>query len=270
MKTRRMPFLFVAGALLFVTPTLISWLARSEQTPSRNEHMVMSVLWFQASAEMRALSYQAFNVAKMRIDQDFSANKTNRKKAIVVDIDETVLDNSPHMAKLIKENQVFPFAWTDWVNKAQAQPLPGAVEFLNYAVSKGYDVFYVSNRSAATELEGTLKNLKAKGFPQSGEDQVLLMGDVSSKETRRQNIATTYDIVLLMGDNLNDLAKIFEKKAIIDRFQEVDKLKNNFGNRFIVLPNPMYGEWEGAVYEYQRGLSDDQKDEKRRAALKSF
>lgn len=242
----------------------------SNPAVSRNEHMVLSVLWFQTAAEMRALSYQSFNLAKMRIERDIAINKTAKKRAVVIDIDETVLDNSPHMAKLIKESQNFPYAWADWVNAAHADPLPGALEFLEYAVSKGYDVFYVSNRSAKTEKEGTIRNLKAKGFPQAEEAHVLLLTETSSKEPRRNAIEQTHEIVLLMGDNLNDLAKVFEKRSTADRFAEVDRVKSEFGQRFIVFPNPMYGEWENAVYEYQRGLSDEQKDGKRKSALRSF
>ncbi len=262
--------LFVSAFLLIGATTSVFWNLPHEQQRSRSEHMVMSVLWFQTSAEMRALSYQAFNVARMKIERDLSLNRSKKKKAVVVDIDETVLDNSPHMAKLIKENQAFPYAWADWVSKAQGEPLPGAVEFLNFVVSKDYDVFYVSNRSAETDLERTIVNLTAKGFPQATNDHVLLMKGVSSKEPRRKNIENTHELVLLMGDNLNDLANVFERKAVPERFAEVDKVHEEFGNRFIVLPNPMYGEWENAVYSFQRGLSDEQKDQARKAGLKAF
>lgn len=266
--TPRMKFGTITLSVLFVFGVI--GFSHSIPDLSRNEHMVLSVLWFQTAAEMRALSYQSFTIARMRIDQDIASNKTAKRRAVVVDIDETVLDNSPHMAKLIKESQAFPYAWADWVNAAKAEPLPGAVEFLEYAVSKGYDVFYVSNRSAKTEKEGTIRNLKAKGFPQAEEAHVLLMTENSSKEPRRNAIEKTHEIILLMGDNLNDLAMAFEKRSTSDRFAEVDKIRSEFGIRFIVLPNPMYGEWENAVYEYQRGLSDEQKDGKRKSALRSF
>lgn len=237
---------------------------------SRNEHLVMSVVWVQTSAEARALSYQAFNAARMRLDHDLATNAETKKRAVVVDIDETVLDNSPHMAQLIKTNEVFPYAWTEWVDRAQAEGLPGSREFLLYAVSRGYDVFYVSNRSEARERDGTIRNLKAKGFPQVEDGHILLMGEQSSKDRRRKKIEDSHEIVLLMGDNLNDLATVFEKKPVGERSAAVDELRSEFGKRFIVLPNPMYGEWESAVYGYQRGLSDSQKNQKRKAVLKGF
>ena len=237
---------------------------------NRNDQSVMAVLWYQRSAEAEALYHQAFNIARMRIDQDLAGNSSNRKRAVVVDIDETVLNNSPHSAKLIRDNQVFPYAWNEWVNRAEAEPLPGSVGFLNYAVSKGCDVYYVSNRSAATELAGTMKNLTARGFPQVTRDHVLLKENESSKEARRKSIAATHRIVVLMGDNLNDLAAVFERKSVAERSAEVEKLKNEFGNRFIVLPNPMYGDWESALYGYRRGLTDAEKDSARIASLQSF
>ena len=236
----------------------------------RDDYLIMSVLWYQRSAEMRALYYQAFNIARLRIDADIAQNKGTRKRAVVVDIDETILDNSPHSGKLIKENQVFPFAWKEWIDKAEAEPLPGAAEFLNYAASKGYNVYYVSNRSAKGETEGTVENLKKKGFPQVVPEHVMLRENESSKEVRRTAISKTDDIVLLMGDNLNDFASMFERKGMVERSAEADKARDEFGKRFIVLPNPMYGDWEGAVLEYRRGLSDKEKADLRMAALKSF
>jgi len=265
--------ILIQGAILiplFLFVFLGNDCSSADPDKGRNDHLVMSVLWFQNSAEMRALSYQAFNLARLRLDQDRVQNKGVKKRAVVIDIDETLLDNSPHMGKLIKDNEVFPYAWTEWVSRAEADPLPGAVEFLAYAVSKGYDIFYISNRSAKTESDGTIENLKKKGFPQVLPDHVMLKEEESSKEARRNAVKKTHEIALLIGDNLNDLATVFEKKSIADRSSEVDMLKEEFGKKFIVLPNPMYGDWENAVYKYGRGLSDKEKDQLRKLALKDF
>jgi len=250
---------------------LLGWMMTEPDPQSANEHLVMSVLWYQTAAEMRALSYQTFYFAKMQLDLDRqNTGKGTRGRAVVVDVDETVLDNSPHSAKMILENKSFPYRWTDWVNRANAEALPGAVEFMNYAVEKGYDVFYVSNRTEKDELAGTIKNLRERGFPQADSSHILLRTTESSKEGRREMIRKTHEIVLLLGDNLNDLDSAFERKMVEDRFKETDRLKAEFGPRYIVLPNPMYGEWEGAAYKFQRGLSDDDKGRLRRAVLKSF
>jgi len=242
-----------------------------------NEYQVGAVLFMQKSAEFRALAYQAFNLGRWQLDADF--DKKNMKKlskeqrkmsrAVVVDIDETVLDNSPHQAELIKNRMPFTGAvWTAWVNRRQAKPIPGAVEFLKYANSKGVRVFYISNRNEA-EKQGTIDNLKAVGFPDVSDETVLVRATESGKEPRRQTVSAKHRIVLLMGDNLNDFSNVFERKSVADRFSEVDKVKDIWGRQFIVLPNAMYGDWESAIYEYGR-LSEIEKTAKRNAALESY
>ncbi|HZI46637.1 MAG TPA: 5'-nucleotidase, lipoprotein e(P4) family [Pyrinomonadaceae bacterium] len=236
-----------------------------------NEYQVGAILWTQTSAEKAALSYQAFSLARLRLDQDFRAHRNRRvKRAVIVDVDETVLDNSRYQAKLAKEQKPFEAkTWTDWCNSAQATALPGAVEFLRYANSRGVRVFYITNRRVA-EKDGTARNLRALGFPDVTDDTLLVRTDGSTKEPRRQSVAAKYRIVLLMGDNLNDFAEVFEKSKTIDsRLSAADQNKSQFGSRFIVLPNPMYGAWEDAVYGDGR-LTDEQKAEKRKATLRGY
>lgn len=194
--------------------------------------------------------------------------KADRKKprAVVVDIDETVLDNSPAQAFAVKNRAPFNLKdWYAWGEMRKAKAIPGAVEFANYAVSKGVKIFYVSNRDEA-QKQATIDNLKNAGFQDVSAENVILRDKESSKEPRRQMISGKYRIAVLLGDNLNDLSNVFERKSVADRFAEVDKLKNDFGSRFIVLPNAMYGDWESAIYEYQR-LTEAQKTEKRANAL---
>jgi 5'-nucleotidase (lipoprotein e(P4) family) len=236
-----------------------------------NEYQVGAILWTQTSAEKAALSYQAFSLARLRLDQDFRAGRNRRaKRAVIVDVDETVLDNSAYQAKLAKEQKPFEAkTWTDWCNRAQATALPGAVEFLRYANSRGVRVFYITNRRVA-EKDGTARNLRALGFPDVTDDTLLVRTDGSTKEPRRQSVAAKYRIVLLMGDNLNDFAEVFEKSKTIDsRLSAAEQNRKQFGSRFIVLPNPMYGAWEDAVYGEGR-LTDEQKAEKRKATLKGY
>ena len=111
-----------------------------------------------------------------------------------------------------------------------------------------------------------MDNLKNAGFADISAENVILRTTESTKEPRRNLILQKYRIVILMGDNLDDLSNVFERKSVTDRFAEVDKVKNDWGKRWIVLPNAMYGTWENAIYEYGR-LTDAQKAEKRAAAL---
>ncbi len=264
--------------LLLILITSLAWLAAYSMGDkpqngvpeiSPNEHLVMATLWYQRSAEARALYYQAFNFARLRLQEDLRNTAIQKPRAVIVDVDETVLNNSPYEARLILEGGSFPQYWKEWVERAQARALPGAVEFLKYADSLGVAVFYVTNRREST-LEATMRNLKQQGFPQVEKSHMYLRTTTSSKEPRRQAIAREYHIVLLMGDNLNDFSAVFEKKPNQQRNHLVDSLKAEFGHRFIVLPNPMYGEWEGAIYNYNWGLDAAEKNRLRKKALQPF
>jgi len=107
---------------------------------------LLATLFQQKAAEKRALSYQAFNIAKLSLDSQLKVADLTKPLAVVVDIDETVLDNSPFEAKSILNNSDYPKYWNEWCQLAAAKPLAGSVEFLNYAKSKGVVVFYITNR----------------------------------------------------------------------------------------------------------------------------
>lgn len=244
--------------------------AQTTQQPADNEYMAGSVLWTQLSGEKRALSYQAFALARIMLDRDLRANRNRRvKRAVIVDVDETILDNSRYQTVLLKTRTNYASkTWTEWVNKAEATALPGAVEFLQYANSRGVRVFYITNRKEI-EREGTARNLKQAGFPNVNDETLLVRKDSSVKEPRRRAIAAKYRVVLLMGDNLNDFAEVFENsKTVESRVAATDQNRNLFGARFIVLPNPMYGNWEDSIYGDPSKLTEEEKAAKRRAALK--
>lgn len=238
------------------------------------EYQVAAILFQQKAAEYRALSYQGFNLARWQLDADLDKKnvkklpKAERKRprAIVVDIDETVLDNSPAQAYSVKNHLPFNLQdWYKWGDMRKAKALPGSVDFLNYAVSKGVKVFYISNRDEV-QKQVTIDNLKNVGLADISAENVMLRTSGSGKEPRRKTVSDKYRIVLLMGDNLDDFSDVFERKSAADRFAEADKIKELWGKRFIVLPNAMYGTWENAIYEYGR-LSEAQKAEKRANAL---
>jgi 5'-nucleotidase (lipoprotein e(P4) family) len=256
--------------LLFSALAVGGWMANIHHpSVSTREHNVMSVLWFQTAAEARALQFQAFEIARLRLDQDLTHVKTEKRRAVIVDIDETILNNSPYEGRAIRINRGYPYEWERWIDLAQAESIPGAVEFLTYAVSKGVDVFYVTNRKER-DRTGTLENLRKNGFPQVSEDHLLTRSEESSKERRRRRIAQTHHVVLLMGDNLADFSDSFDRRSVQQRNDEVDRLKSEFGNRFIVLPNPIYGDWEDAIYQYQPSISDSVKNFLRKLALRGF
>lgn len=227
--------------------------------PTKNVK-TLPVLFQQTSAEYRALCYQAFNTASLRLNNIVNQKRKVKRMAIITDLDETILDNSYSEAKLIKEGKEYSSSgWKEWTDRSAATAVPGAVEFLQQAHRKGITIFYISNRNI-NEINSTLYNLKQLNLPNADTAHMLFLDKTSSKEERRQKVMARYHVVMLLGDNLNDFMNLFEKKNIEDRFAETDKMKKEWGKKFIVLPNATYGEWENALYNYGRNLSKDQKD----------
>ena len=252
--------------------------APSRQAGADNEYQTGAILWTQSSAEYRALAYQTFLLARLRLAQSLqtgngrSRNRTHQRTAVIVDADETVLDNSRFQAELVLRSLPYTAqAWRDWCQRAEAGAVPGAVDFLNYARDRGVSVFYITNRRPA-EKAGTIANLQKLGFPNVSNETVMVRDDGAppSKESRRQQVAVRYRIALLVGDNLNDFNDDFSGKSMTERANQVDRERAEFGARYIVLPNPMYGDWESAVYENKSGLTDEQKRALRQQALKEF
>jgi 5'-nucleotidase (lipoprotein e(P4) family) len=241
-------------------------------TISAREYSVLAVLWQQHAAEYRALTYQAFNTAKIQLD-GILAYKSEIKKplAIVADIDETVLNNSPFNGKLIALDEEYSKSrWLEWGKEKKAKAVPGSLHFFQYAHSKNVEVFYISNRSSILKNE-TIENLRQLNFPFADDDHILLKTDDSGKEARRLKIEKTHEIVMLIGDNLSDFSEVFDDQTTVERNHKVDSLKNFFGSKFIVLPNAMYGDWEkDGILEGKYHWTNFQKDSIRRRKIIAY
>ena len=236
-----------------------------------NDYKIQAQVWTQNSAEYRALCYQAFNAAKMNLDALFFFEKEYDKPlAIIADVDETVLDNSPYDGKLILNNTTYNReSWVEWGNLEIAKAIPGSLEFLIYASEKNVEIFYISNRYSE-QLEATVNNLKKLGFPDAKESNVLLRGDTRSKSERRKSVSDNYEVIMLIGDNLSDFNDEFEKKISQERTNYTDELSNDFGTRLIVLPNPNYGDWESNGLFSGKSFDNFQKDSIRKTKIKSY
>lgn len=219
--------------------------ARKNPEKNPREHQIAAYLWQQTSGEYRALTYQAYNVAKIEIERELE-NKHNRKRAVVFDIDETVLDNSFGGAREIQEGLAWKEShFADWVKLKKAVAIPGALDFIKFLAERQVEVIYISNRRTAM-FQDTFDNLVAQGFPVKKEN-LMLMGDGHSKEPRRLEVQKKYLIVMLVGDNLSDFHVDFERKTVEERNASVDRMKDEFGHKYIMLPNPLYGDWERAL-----------------------
>lgn len=238
------------------------------------------VLWTQTSAEFWALTTAAYNNAEARLGEalkdrtwsaalEQTAGHEALAPAVILDLDETVLDNSPAQAQITLERTVYQQdLWNAWVEKMAAPAIPGAQSFIASAEKSGVRVFYVTNR-AASEQPATLKNLASLGI--SASDETILStgenGWTSDKTARRAQIARSYRVLLLVGDDMNDFVAT-AKLTPAERSALAKKHADRWGRSWILLPNAMYGSWERALYP---GLTDDAEILRRkRAQLKGF
>lgn len=207
---------------------------------------VDAVIYQNSSAEVHRLYQQGYELARIRLDANLARPHT-KPPAVIVDIDETVLDNSPNNATDAVSGRTFtPSEWKKWTALARAKALPGAVEFLNYAVSKGCEVYYISNREMDEEA-ATIKNLQDTGFPMADAAHVVPMEGTSDKTARRAEVAKSHYIALLVGDQLTDFDESFKARSVDHGKPHVDALRDTLERYFIMLPNPMYGTWLNSV-----------------------
>jgi 5'-nucleotidase (lipoprotein e(P4) family) len=235
--------------------------------PAVGLELLNATAWYQTAVEYRAITLQSFELARRNLDRALANPRwtaaieqdgdfTTLPPAIILDVDETVLDNAPYQVRLVLEGREHSSdAFFEWVLEARALPVPGAVEFTQYADERGVAVFYVTNRDEREEA-ATVKNLQQHGFPvRDGAESVLTRGESgwssSDKTARRQAIAQRYRILLLVGDDFNDF--IPARGSLQERAALFETYRNWWGQRWIMLPNPMYGSWHGALIDYQYG-----------------
>jgi 5'-nucleotidase (lipoprotein e(P4) family) len=229
----------------------------------------------QTAVEYRAVALQAYRRAEAMLDGaladpnwtaalEQTGDFSHLPPAVVLDVDETVLDNSAYAARLVRRGIEFDIeSWTAWCREVKATAVPGAREFTGHAADKGVTVFYVTNRHHDVE-EDTRKNLEVLGFPlDSRQDTLYTRRETanwqsSDKGPRRMEIASRYRILLLIGDDLGDFVSV--DRASIDERDVIDEeFRENWGTRWIMLPNPQYGSWEEALFGFDRGLTNDER-----------
>ena len=223
----------------------------------------------QRAAEYNALCLQAFNLATQRVNEAMQS-KTDKPRAIITDIDETILDNSKYEAHQTLQGEDYGSAsWVEWTAMVDADTVPGAVPFLKYAASKGIEIFYVTNRGEK-ERDATLSNLRKFNLPDADSAHLFPRQNASSKEERRQSITAGHVVVMLLGDDLADFSSLFDKGTAQERKENVNVVAEEFGKKFIILPNPIYGDWEAALYNYNYSLTAAQKDSVLKASLHTY
>ncbi len=271
--------------LIFSSVYLLSTaLVGCQQQPPANDQLD-AVLWTQTSIEHELIYTQVFASATRQLDAALAdptwdalplppRNLAGLPPAVVVDIDETVLDNVPLNARDILTNQVYSYdRWTTWVDQAKARALPGAVEFLQAADKKGITVYYITNREHS-QVQATVNNLRLRGFPVARNEQVLAASTPTGrcqlagyrKNCRRLWVASHARVLMLAGDSLGDFVQA-EHNTLADQRKAAAPYLAWLGQRWFLLPNPTYGNWYSAPYGDQEKLPFERKRQLKQQAL---
>ena len=270
MKARLLQTLFTAQVIFCSTFILAA--ESNRDIRALQEQNIMSVLFQQTSAEGLASSLQTYKIAQQVLDQALAdltwsalpgqTKYQNKQPAIILDVDETVLDNLAYQARGILDGTKYPTGWIDWGNEVAAKEVPGAKDFLNYAHSKGVAIFYITNR--VVELKNaTQKNLTKLGIPWDQSQETILMrgenGWGSDKGSRRSLVSDKHRVLMLVGDNLGDFVDAKDNNLAPDGRQDIVEIYREYwGTKWFMLQNTTYGDWEGALYNFDYSLSPDE------------
>jgi len=254
---------------------------------SKADDNLNAVLWVQRSTEYQAAAIQTYRTAADRLDQALAepnwdalvpgerdAEHTGLKPAVILDIDETVLDNSPYQARLVRDGLEYDeVTWDQWVAEKKARPVPGVLDFARAATAKGVTLLYISNRAVHLK-DATLANLREAGLPVADDSVFLGLGTVvpgceqhgSEKDCRRKLAGQQYRVLMQFGDQLGDFVQVTVNTQD-GRAQLMDEYGDWFGERWWMLPNPTYGSWEPAAFNNDWSQPREARRQAKRDAL---
>ena len=244
---------------------------RTDIVASARDDRLDAILWQTTSAEYRVLVQSIYATAKLQLDPALTdrqwtalpsqtENFQNLPPAVIMDVDETVIDTGKFQSLLVKNHIRFGSArWRDWQRRNEPDAVPGAIEFINYAQARGVTVFFVTNREHATEPI-TRVNLATIGVKLPDQvDTVLSRNErpewTADKTSRHNFIGQSYRIVMLIGDDLADF--IPEYRATPQRRVDEALKHGEWGRKWFMLPNPMYGSWEASLYDFRPELNSE-------------
>jgi len=274
--------------MTMVSKTLVAGvvLALSVSAAFAQNDNLNSTYWTQNSVEFKANAMGAYALATLRLDEALADKNwtgapgeqtgayQDLPPAVILDVDETVLDNSLYQAWLVLNNKGYSSkTWGPFVNAGVSRAIPGSLAFTKYAASKGVKVFYVSNRTGDLE-PATRKNLEKFGYPMGGNvDTVLLKKEKkewgSKKGNRRAHVTKDYRVLMLIGDNLGDFVDSY-KQSPADRQKVLEANADKWGKSWIMLTNPTYGSWESAPFGHSYKHKSDARRQMKLDHLQSW
>ena len=228
-----------------------------------------AVLWTQTATEYAALTQQTYAAARAHLDDALAdpswtampeqvamGGYESLPPAVVLDVDETVLDNAAYQARLIEDDAVYDRAtWSAWVEEAAAPAVPGVLAFTQAADELGIAVVYLTNRRGPL----TRGDLTRTGEPEF---------DTGEKGPRREHVAERFRVLQLFGDNLGDFLSDVET-SVEERDELAEPYADWWGARWFMLPNPQYGSWEGALFGFDYALDPARRLELKRSMLET-
>jgi acid phosphatase len=243
-----------------------------DEAPNRADNRLDAILWQTTSAEYRVLAKMIYAAAQTHLERALadtnwsalSAQKDNYQKlppAVIMDIDETVIDTGAFQSQLVRNNARFSSRpRREWQTRNQPEAVPGALEFIAAAQARGVTIFFVTNRDHPTEA-ATRLNLATAGVKLPSDlDTVLSRGErpdwSSDKESRRRHIAQSHRVLMLIGDDLADF--ISEYRTTPAQRTAAAVKHHAWGSKWFMLPNPMYGSWEASLYDFRNDLGSEE------------
>lgn len=232
--------------------------------------LLWAMAYKQTAAEFFALCHQAYNLARMRIDLALAEHKPgDLPLAVITDMDNTILHAMSYWGYLINEGKDFfdDAIWDEWVPHNQITAVPGANEFINYCRDKDVEVFYVTNRDQGERtFEYALAHLRYLNFPIDSDENLFVFRASSDKSPARRKIEETHEVALMIGDNLNDYRRDYYVTDVDERRSLVERDRDHWGSKFILVPNPTDGHWVRAIFGDSEPAPTDENRRKLRDA----
>ena len=245
--------------------------AEHEDDGLRNP-LLWAMAWKQTAAEFGALCHQAYNVARIRLQQVLSTRRPGRPMAVITDMDNTILLVASYWGYLIKQNRDFfdDGIWDEWLPNNLVTAVPGSLDFFNYCEESGVEVFYVTNRNQGERThEYALAQLQMLKFPFADDQHLYVFRESSDKSPAREEIARSHEIALLLGDNLNDYRRDYYVADVDERMALMERDRGDWGTEFILLPNPTDGHWVRAIFgDSEPAPTDDNRRKLKQAATR--
>lgn len=242
-----------------------------QQARSGSHEALHATLWVQSAAEYAASARQAYRLAGANLDLALADSRwtaaleqgtdySHLPPAILLDIDQTVLDTGSYNARIVKRYGLYtPAQFAQWCQEVTAPAIPGAKAFIEHAIERGVTVIYYSRRSESLR-DCTTRNLAALGIPLADPKHLSLRQDANAitKAQKRTELAPGFRILLIVGDDLDDFvhgakSEPQARRALARQHAE------RWGREWIILPNPMYGSWEASLYNFDYSRPRDER-----------